>query len=359
MKRIIILLFILLFPLLGVKAGEGDISIVPIVIDEKCRARDLLEYNIKIKNNLEGRVTLYAVVNDVLEDFGVVKYNDPTELDLTSSLTRWIEFRRGVIELAASEEIEMPLNIKVNQDAPPGKYHARIVLGRGSNREQAERKVEKSNEAELFISLEVEEHIVEKIEITEFRATKGIFTKQPVSFSIKIKNIGNKDMAVFGEVIVYNKGGKELGSVNFNTEKQKIEQGKIKDFPVSIILPEGMGKFKAKLKVEYGEEDKRDIQDNIYFLVLSKIILIIIGFCVFLLSIFLAFLISKKKYKEIQEENLRDDVGGLKKGDSFKVSIEKEKKLILPKTLVLKEKEKNKEESKDDNNSYVINLRSK
>lgn len=359
MKKIIILLFILFFPFFPLKAGEGDIIVSPIVIDEECQARDLFEYNIKIKNNLEGRVTLYAIVNDVSEKFGLIKYGDPSELDLTSSLTRWLEFSRGVIELKAGEEIEMPLKIKVNQDALPGKYFARISFGRGSNREQAERKVEESNEAELLINFEVVEHIVEKIEIAEFRPTKGIFTKQPVSFSLKIKNIGNKDMSASGEVVVYNKGGKELGSARFNEDGRKIKQGEISSFPISINLPEGIGKFKARLRVEYGEE-KRDLQDSVYFLVLSKIILIIIGFCVFLLSTFLAFLISKRKYKEIKEGYLGGDRKNFRRNDSFKVAIERP---VKKDSLVL-EKKKKQDRSFDstqdrEKDNYVINLRSK
>lgn len=338
-KRIITVSLICLFffPLV-VCAYKSDIVISPTIIDKVCKKRDLLEYSIKIKNNSENKAFLYAFVNDISEE-GTIEYKDPTDLSLATSLMRWIEFRRGVIEIDPGEEVEQPLKIKVNFDAPPGKYHARIALGEGTNIDRASESLELSP-PELLINIDVEEHVVEKAEIVEFKPIRGVFTKSPIGFSLKIKNIGNTEIEPQGEVVIYSKGGKELASVNFNEENHKISPDRIVDFPISLEVGEKLGRFKAKLRAEYGQ-DRKDLQDVVYFLLLSKGALILIGFIILILVTFLATAMSRRKYRMAEKEEYVIPQRALKK---------------LPKTQRKKTtKKKQKLEEKD----YIIDLKSR
>lgn len=337
-KRIITVFLISLFFLpLVVLAEGGGIVVSPSIIDEKCKARDMLEYTVKIKNDSENKAFLYAFVNDISKD-GVVSYKDPSELDLSSSLTRWIEFRRALIEIEQGEEAEIPLNIKVNHDAPAGNYHVKIAFGEGSNRDLARKNILDSNKSELLINIDVEEHIVEKAEIVEFKPLKNIFTKAPIDFSLKIKNIGNRKIKPQGEIVIYNKGGKELASASFNEGGHSILSGKTEDFPISLNLDEKLGRFKAKLRIEYGQ-DRKDLQDVVYFLLLPKGALILIGVIILVLVVFLASAINRKKYRHV---------------------VERVESLGPRKKVAVVDPEKTKKESdKVKNKDYIIDLKSK
>ncbi|MBI2030269.1 hypothetical protein HYT05_01460, partial [Candidatus Kaiserbacteria bacterium] len=105
MRRSKILLSVLLFvalimPLVPRVVSAQELSIKPVVIDEKSAPRDILKETITITNTSSRKLTLYPAVNNVRpadgeEAFESAKGSD----DLADSLANWIELSRGVIEL--------------------------------------------------------------------------------------------------------------------------------------------------------------------------------------------------------------------------------------------------------------------
>jgi hypothetical protein len=268
-----ILAFLLFFLPLLARADSGvSVSITPSLIDVKCEKREMLEYKIKIKNNSAVRADIYAQVNDISPDTGLVNYSDPSELDQNASLTRWISFYRAMIQVRPGEEVEQSLQISVSPDAVPGKYHAMISFPTGLNLTEAQKAADEFNEAKLLINLEVAAHKVEQVEISQFKPAKKLFTANPIGFTLNLKNIGTEIVNPSGEVVVYNKSGKEVGSVK--VPGGLLAAGETKDFSVSEKLKLMPGKYKAKLQLSYGENNK-DLSDIIYFSYLPTIFLII------------------------------------------------------------------------------------
>jgi hypothetical protein len=258
---------ILFFPVASLAQEATGIQISPHVIDEKAFARDLFGYQIKAKNNTANKVDLYLLVNDILFVEGKQKTINPSLLDKSNSLIRWISISRGLIELMPGEEKEIPLKINVNMNAVPGKYYASITFSSGSSRYEAEAKAQVQNFPQLIINFEIEDGIVEKSQLANFYSLKNVYFSFPALFSFAIKNIGNSAIEPKGFVYIYNRRGVEVAALDVNPEKKVINPEENGSYQLSW-QGNSFGKFKARIEAEYGTKEKRDLQDTIYFYVL-------------------------------------------------------------------------------------------
>jgi uncharacterized membrane protein len=131
-------LIILSFSFSSFANAKDEIVITPTIIDQKVKARDILEFSVKIMNNTGSKVDLYPIVNDISVKEGKQEFIEPSLLDKSTSLARWIQISRGVIELWPGQTKEIPFSIHVNLNAKPGKYYAVIIFAQGSTRHEAE-----------------------------------------------------------------------------------------------------------------------------------------------------------------------------------------------------------------------------
>lgn len=291
----------------GAKAIDINLSVSPSLIDvpsadiQACeKGRICLEREITIKNNSEVRADVYPQVNDISPD-GIVRYSDPSELPADASLTRWTDFYRAVIQIPPGESVKKTLKIIASPNAIPGVYHAVITFPPGGNMTEAQLADAKLNQAKLLINIEVRAHTVEQAEVSLFKPAKIVFTNNPISFLLKIKNIGNEPISPVGEIVIYSKGGKEVGSL---TVKEKVVAPKeIIDFSTSGSLKILPGKYRAKLLVNYGQSNK-DLSDIVYFSYLPLAFLIFFLLAILALVLVGAFIINKRR-RELrgQDEN--------------------------------------------------------
>ncbi len=274
-------------------AQEG-IVVTPVIIEQKAEARDILEFSLKITNNTHSKVNLYPIVNDISIKEGRQEFLDPSLLDKSTSLARWVRISRGVIELWSEEEKEIPLKVLVNLNAKPGKYYATITFAQGSTRHEAEERALKLNQPQVMLNIEVEEHIVEKAQILKFQTDKNFFLKFPVKFLLEIENIGNREIRPEGFIYIYNRKKQEVASIDINQFQAGIASAGKNLFENIWQTKKGFGRYKAKLVVEYGNKERRDLQDTIYFWVLPWQMLIFFGGGLLVLIIVLFLVISKK-----------------------------------------------------------------
>jgi len=277
----------------GVWAAEpAKIVISPAVIDEQAEAKDLKEFSVRIRNDNEMAVEMYPLVRDIVADgadAGVSAY------DKKISLGSWILFSRAAIILPPGKEAEISLKIQPSPTALPGKRHAEIIFAQGTNRWDAEEQAKKTAQARLVINLEVKEHIVEKLEISRFEPAKEIFIKPPVEFFLRLNNIGNRDMAPSGEIRIYNRRGSEIFVLPVKRENQAIKAGELADFTSVWSDGQTYGKFKAKLKLEYGA-DAKALEDTVYFYIFPwKLLLFLVGGITLLLLAFIVALARRRR----------------------------------------------------------------
>lgn len=294
----------------GAKAVDINLSVSPSLIDvpsadiQACeKGRICLEREITIKNNSDVRADIYPQVNDISPE-GIVRYSDPSELPADRSLTRWTDFYRAVIEIPPGESVKKTLKIIASPNAIPGVYHSIITFPPGGNMTEAQLADSKLNQAKLLLNIEVKAHIIEKAEVSLFKPAKVIFTDKRIGFLLKIKNIGNEVISPVGEIVIYNKGGKEVGSI---TVKEKtVAPNETVDFSSTgsfKILP---GKYQAKLIVNYGGSN-RDLQGNVYFSYLPLGFLIFFLLFMFAMIFVGAFIIDKRRREKRGQEGSSEE----------------------------------------------------
>lgn len=296
MKRYIFFL-LLVFPLLISAQESPGVDITPHIIDEKGMAGEIFNYNITLINNTDRLKNLYAFVNDLTIEEGRQEFTSPGKMDKTLSLARWVTIKRSVVDLKPGGSIEIPLDIKINQYAKPGKYYAKVVFGDGSNRPNAENQSLSGSAPEIMININVEELVVEKSQVHQFKTSKNIFLQKPVDFIVDIENFGNRAITPGGAIYIQNRRGQEIEKLDFNSNGDSIPSEEKKSFNISWEDVRGFGKFKAKLEIEYGDQIRRDLQDATTFWVLPLPILIGFVAGLLFLVVILTYIIYKKTYQ--------------------------------------------------------------
>lgn len=271
--------FALCFILIAPSAeAAGDISVSPVIIDESGYARDIIDRTITVTNNASYRTTLYINVNDIDPREGAQEFERYYGSDQAESLANWTQIQRSV-ELMPGETKQLPLTFHVNLSAKPGTYHAFVSFYQGSTRTQAE---ERPPIAQATLNFEVKENIKEFMQVLSFRPKKVFFTGLPAEFEYELENTGNQNLEPKGEIIIYNRRGREVDAFAVNAEGSVIPPDSKTAFESAwqdssqnggsmlASISSGAanyGKYKAILRVEYGASQKA-IQDTVYFWVI-------------------------------------------------------------------------------------------
>jgi len=291
-KRKLLIIPLLLFLFFSFSSSaRQEIIVDPAVISQKAKARDLLEFSVKLTNLTDSTGRFYILVNDI---------SDKESPDKTTSLTQWIEVTRGRIEVLPGQEKDIDISVRVNMNAKPGKYYAVITFSQGSTRQDAEANALRLNQPELLLDIEVEEHIVERAQVRKFQTEKNLFLSFPVRFFSEIENIGNKEIKPSGSIYIYNRRGEEVDEINL---AEIIIAPEAKESLVNDWQGDrGLGQYKAVLLAEYGETEKRTLQDTVYFWVFPWQLLLFF-ITLFLVSISLLIWLISKKFKNRQYQS--------------------------------------------------------
>lgn len=290
-KRVILILFLFFF--FQFCFAQFQIEVFPKVISEKVKPRDVLDYEIKIKNLGKDGYFFYTLVEELEES---------KERERNSSLLKWIEIFRGRSQLLPGEEKKIPLSIKIPPFAKSGEYFGTIIFAEGSNETDARERAKVYNFPKIFLNLEVQEHLVEKIQVKKFQTEKTLYFSPKTKFKIELENIGNKEVFPRGKIIIYNKRGQEVDSLSL--PEVKIEPGKIHSFEISWKSFQ-WGNFKASLFGEYGENFEKIFQDTTFFGIFPWWFLLLIIFVCLLCSFLILWFLFKKLEKKFSFSRLR------------------------------------------------------
>ena len=88
-----------------------------------------------------------------------------------------------------------------------------------------------------------------------------------------------------------------MAELKINEELKIIKEGESEDYHLSWIPDRALGKFKAKIEMEYGNIGLRDLSDTAYFWVLPLYFLIIFFGSLFFVAVFLTLFLFRKTYK--------------------------------------------------------------
>lgn len=247
--------------------ASGSFTATPAVIDGKGKVREILHYTMTVVNTTKHLVTIYPWVTDIDIKEGGSGTSDLAgthEKELSESLARWIEVTRGSVDLLPGEQKDVPVTIQINLNAKPGTYHSAIHLSAGGTRPDAE--ANKSDTMDVLVNIEVLDDINERLQLNTFVPTKGVFANDSASFNYNIENIGNRGEVPHGKIRIYDKGGREVATVDANTEGKRLEPSSKAMLSSVWASGDSFGRYKAMLDLEYG--GRGTLQDTVYFWVI-------------------------------------------------------------------------------------------
>ncbi len=302
-RKLLLITLIFSFQVGFVKADVSPIKVSPVIIDQQAKPRDVLEYKITLTNDTSNRASLYALVEDVSVKNGQQQIVDLISLDKTISLVRWLQINRSRILIAPHQQISVPLKIEIDPQAKSGKYYALITFSPGSSKPQAEENAKKFKQPQVLVGIQVTKNKLDRLQLNEFKNKKNIYFNSPASFYIELKNIGNQLEKPTGEIIIYNKKLETIKEISLANKFKPIEPGKKEKIILTWPFENaGVGRYKARLYISYGQNNNKDLNDSLYFFIIPiKFIIITIGGIIFTLLFLLIILFEIFKNKFLKE----------------------------------------------------------
>lgn len=250
-------------PLFTHADSSADLTITPVVIDGKAKAREILKQTISITNTSQRKLNLYPAVNNVTPQEGQEVFESSHSADdQKDSLANWIEISRGVIDIKPGETKEIPFVIRVSLNALPGTYHADISFYEGPTLAdaQAGRPL-----AVTTVNTEVQADIKESMQLNKFITDSFFFSGDDVLFNYQLENIGNQELKPKGEIRIYDRKGREVASIPVNAEGKSFTPDQAAQLASAWSAAKGFGKFKAFLNIDYGNNQNGSLQDTVFF----------------------------------------------------------------------------------------------
>jgi hypothetical protein len=244
---------------------SDTIAVTPAVISAEGKARDIIKKSVTVRNRSNSLISLYPSVNNIDMVNGKEEFQQSTEADKTRSLANWIEISRGVVELEPGEEKTIPFVIRVNMRAKPGNYHARVSFAEGSSRADAK---QYGDPASTLVNVKVQPDIDVDVQLAKFFTDNFYLSGDDVLFSLSLENIGNRSVTPKGNIHIYNRNGEEVATVPANDAKKSLNPEQRSQLASVWNASGGFGRYKAFLDLEYGNSQRGQVQDTVYFWVL-------------------------------------------------------------------------------------------
>ena len=306
-KKFLILLFI--FLALPLTAVQAEYSVSPLIIDIEAEPHDTFSKTLKLSNFDTARpVRLYASVNEITvgEESEIKTFVPASMSERTTAVTSWIEISRGRIDLAPGETKEVPLTIRVNQNTPPGLYHAFVGFASGSNRDIAQAKVVEGQGTGAVIRILVGSKQEEFLRSVSFTTDRFSIKKDSGEITYVLENTGDVALNPTGDVIIYDSRGRELTVVSLEDEsKTAILPGEKVTYTKPLPFMNRLGKNKAYLSLEYGVQNRAALYDtNFYYSIpwfYLVIIMVLLAVVLTILVILLRRNLSRTSYAEEDE----------------------------------------------------------
>lgn len=288
----------------------GEYTVRPFLVDHVAEPRDVITDTVVLTNdNLRRKYTVYATVNEIsVDEVGEIKqFVSPVMTDRTNTVTSWIEVTRGRIDIEPGGTREIPLTFRINPKAEPGVYHAFIGFVPAPNRPQAE-SVALNGEADgVLAKITIEDKREDSMKITSFLINRFITGEAKREISIEVENYGDIASAPKGEIVFYDSRGVEIGSTPVNEESFVIQPGETATLKALVPIEETLGRFKANLSLQYGEQRASLFDTTFFYLMPLQMLLLIFG-GILIIAILAALLFKKAFMFPHYEDDEGDEV---------------------------------------------------
>lgn len=287
---------ILLVFTFAASAEAARLTVSPLLIDHTVEQREVITETITI-TNLEPKrmVTVYASPHEIeLGENGEIKtFVDPSMTNRSETVTSWLEITRANIKIMPGESVDVPLTIRINPNAKPGRYHAFIGFADSSTYDGAISQVMTGTAPGVVVRISLDEDRNVFLRLGRFVVDRFVTdtTEEVVHFAIE--NPGEDPVVPEGEIIIYDSRGNEVGTIPVNEERLTIAPGNQQEFSGTMPVESGYGRHKALLALEYinGDEQTATLHDTTFFYIVPLELLITIFVAILIFSVAIALII--------------------------------------------------------------------
>lgn len=273
-------------------------TVSPLIIDTKAESRDIITKDITITNTGTAPISIYPSVNEIsLKEGGTIEeFKQAVVSDRTRSVTSWLEISRLGIDLQPGASKTIPLTIRMNPTSLPGVYHAFIGFGNGGNRDEAEKQVWSGQAPGTVVTITIADKKIEFLKLSKFMVSRFITNSENQAAVFSFRNPGDETLVPSGEIILYDKTGKEVGSLPVNSDSVSIPPGGEQTFTTAVPVAGMFGKYKAFLSVEYGNTQRASLQDTSFFYVFPLRTILIILAVLVVCTVLIGWYVHKKYF---------------------------------------------------------------
>lgn len=284
MKKIVIFISFLILLLGFFPLQSQALTVSPAKFFLSADPGETINTKIYIRNDLERTETYYPQ----FEAYTTKGGETPVFFKQNYGLPTWIKTNPSQVTLGPQESSEVPVIIKVPEDAEPGGHYAVIFWSSAPPDEKGG--VSIVTRVGALVLLEVSGDMVDSAEIVEFKAPTKFFTHLPVTFTYNLKNDGNTYVLPDGKVVIKNIFGKTAATLEANPTASHVLPDKTRTIVTANWEPEGgmpkiegegffpdikrelkgfaFGYYRANLALEYGKQEIKTLQANFGFWVL-------------------------------------------------------------------------------------------
>ncbi len=325
-------LFLLTFAYAPVVLAANFV-VTPLLIDVEAEQRDAFTKEIAIESTHTTHQRLFASVHEItLGEDGEIKSFVPGSMsDRATAITSWIEITRSRIDLQPGDEVKLPLTVRVNHNTPAGLYHAYIGLAQGSDRDQAEAKVMAGEGMGVILRIAVGGTSHEALRLVSFTTDPFSVFPGNAQITYTLQNAGDVPLLPEGDIIIYDGRGREIALIELDevADRASIAPGEKRDYAKTIPFLDRLGKNKAFLSVEYGQENRASVYDTSFYYSIPWYYVLIIG--VLLVTVLVSLLLLARRgesagYDDGEVVDIPLFVGRVREHNEFEHDIDLKKK---------------------------------
>jgi hypothetical protein len=236
---------------------SAGITLIPAMIEEAANPGDSLNQVLKVSNesNVEKEYFLYKRNIKGVDAGGVPLFSEEGE-DVTGfELADWIEIQAEPLKVPANATVELPVTIRIPEDASPGSHFGGIFIS-AEPPKLREIGAGVGYEVASVVSIRISGDVIDTARIRSFSTDKLLYSTKDVRFIAKIENQGNILIRPRGPLTITSIFGGKPEVITVNESLAGVFPRTMRDLAFSWNSEGfGFGKYEAVLALAYDGED--------------------------------------------------------------------------------------------------------
>lgn len=273
-------LFLPCFGIAFAQSGAG-ISLVPATIEERADPGATQNHTLKVTNNSDVEKEFFIYKRDIkgVEAGGVPLFAEEGAEHTGFEMSDWLELPVEPLKVAPNQTVELPVTIKIPDNASPGSHFAGIFVS-AEPPKLRETGAGVGYEVASIASIRISGDVVDTARVRSFSTDKLFYGGKHVQFTAKIENQGNIMIRPRGPVTITSMFRSTPVVLTVNDTLAGVFPGTMRDINFTWDDESlGFGRYEAILALSYdGEDGQKTIDASLVFWVFPiKVMLAFLG----------------------------------------------------------------------------------